>query len=124
MRWTLRIAVALGALFLALAAVFLVSLVAVPVLPRTIGLSEPVRRALRPHLPKPPAAHAARLLGYLVQRERHRLFQQLARDARVAHVNAATTGVPSGMPKWNWMTHSFSMPAEPLKKARRPPSNS
>ncbi len=95
MRWTLRIAVALGALFLALAAVFLVSLVAVPVLPRTIGLSEPVRRALRPHLPKPPAAHAARLLGYLVQRERHRLFQQLARDARVAHVNAATTGVPA-----------------------------
>ena len=50
MRWTLRVAVALGAAFLALAVVFLLSLVAVPVLPRTLGLSEPVRRALRPHL--------------------------------------------------------------------------
>src|ERR1051326_3843730 len=54
MRWTLRIAVALGAAFLALTAIFLLSLVAVPVLPRTLGLSEPVRRALRPHLPVPP----------------------------------------------------------------------
>ena len=41
MRWTLRVVVAIGAAFLALAIVFLVSLVAVPVLPRTLGISEP-----------------------------------------------------------------------------------
>src|ERR1041384_1656851 len=54
MRWTLRIAVALGAAFLALTAIFLLSLVAVPVLPRTLGLSAPVRRAARPPPPRPP----------------------------------------------------------------------
>ncbi len=82
MRWTLRIAVALGAAFLALAAVFLLSLVAVPVLPRTLGLSEPVRRALRPHLPTPPLARESRLSGYLLQRERRQLVRQLASDQR------------------------------------------
>src|ERR1043165_5118940 len=79
MRWTLRITVALGAAFLALTAVFLLSLVAVPVLPRTLGLSEPVRRALRPHLPVPPT-RASRLSIFLIQRERRQLLRQLARD--------------------------------------------
>jgi poly-beta-1,6 N-acetyl-D-glucosamine synthase len=79
MRWTLRIAVALGAAFLALTAIFLLSLVAVPVLPRTLGLSEPVRRALRPHLPVPPT-RASRLSIFLIQRERRQLLRQLARD--------------------------------------------
>ncbi len=82
MRWTLRIAVALGAAFLALCVVFLVSLVAVPVLPRTIGISEPVRRALRPHLPSPPLSRDARLPAWLVARERRRLLDALAHERR------------------------------------------
>ncbi|MBI5169968.1 MAG: hypothetical protein HZA61_10805, partial [Candidatus Eisenbacteria bacterium] len=85
-RWTLRVAVTLGAAFLALAAVFLVSLVAVPVLPRTAGLSEPMRRALRPHLPTP-AGHDARLGRWLLARERRRLLASIAREDRArAHV--------------------------------------
>ena len=91
MRWTLRVAVVLGALFLALTAVFFVSLVAVPVLPRTAGLSEPVRRALRPHLPKPPLARDSRLTGYLLQRERRRLLQQLAHDQRLQRALPGST---------------------------------
>src|SRR5947207_8805441 len=79
MRWTLRIAVALGAACLALTTVFLLSLIAVPVLPRTLGVSEPVRRALRPHLPAPPAREN-RLSIFLIQRERRQLLRQLARD--------------------------------------------
>jgi cellulose synthase/poly-beta-1,6-N-acetylglucosamine synthase-like glycosyltransferase/spore germination protein YaaH/peptidoglycan/xylan/chitin deacetylase (PgdA/CDA1 family) len=79
MRWTLRVAVALGAAFLTLAVVFLLSLVAVPVLPRTLGLSEPVRRALRPHLPAAPGRET-RLSVFLIQRTRQRLLRQLAHD--------------------------------------------
>ena len=81
-RWTLRIAVAVGAAFLALTVVFLVSLVAVPVLPRALGLSEPLRRALRPHLPAPLPTREARLHAFLLQRERRQLLEQLARDRK------------------------------------------
>lgn len=89
-RWTLRVAVALGAAFLALAAVFLLSLVAVPVLPRTAGLSEPMRRALRPHLPAPPARDA-KLGRWLLARERRQLLASIAREDRArAHASAAS----------------------------------
>ncbi len=88
-RWTLRVAVALGAAFLALAAVFLVSLVAVPVLPRTAGLSEPMRRALRPHLPVPPARDT-KLGRWLLGRERRRLLASIALEDRArARASAA-----------------------------------
>src|ERR1044072_1710501 len=83
MRWTLRIAVALGAAFLALTAIFLLSLVAVPVLPRTLGLSEPVRRALRPHLPVPPTRRGPGLS-----------FPLPSPAARRAHPHGAGPGPP------------------------------
>ncbi|MCC6349067.1 MAG: glycosyltransferase [Candidatus Eisenbacteria bacterium] len=81
-RWTLRVAVALGAVFLAIAGVFLLSLVAIPVLPRTLGLSEPMRRALRPHLAAPrPATDPQR---FLLANARRRLLEEAAREAREA----------------------------------------
>lgn len=90
-RWTLRIAVALGACFLSVAAVFLLSLAAVPVLPRTIGLSEPMRRALRPHLPRPqkPELGGQR---YLLATARRRLLAEVAREARDAKRQRARAG--------------------------------
>ncbi len=96
MRWTLRVAVALGAAFLGLAVVFLLSLVAVPVLPRTAGLSEPVRRALRPHLPAP-QGRDSRLSVFLIQRERRQLLKQLAHDQQDTvrrALGAGATGSP------------------------------
>ncbi len=86
-RWTLRVAVAIGALFLAVAIVFLVSLVAVPVLPRTVGLSTPMRRALRPHLPEP-VKPETRLTRFLLGQERRRLLAAVARDRREAAARA------------------------------------
>ena len=93
MRWTLRVVVAIGAAFLALAIVFLVSLVAVPVLPRTLGISEPIRRALRPHLPTPPPPHEVRLRSLMLQRDRRRLLEQLAKD-RAVERQTKTTPAP------------------------------
>ncbi|HEV2104988.1 MAG TPA: glycosyltransferase [Candidatus Eisenbacteria bacterium] len=81
--WTLRISVALGAVFLAIAALFLVSLVAVPVLPPTAGLSVPMRRALRPHLPEA-LRKETRVERFLLGRERRQLLDQIARDERTA----------------------------------------
>src|SRR5215510_2307098 len=98
LRWTVRLTVALGALFLALCALFLLSLVAVPVLPPTAGLSEPVRRALRPHLPKAPERES-RLSGFLIQRERRHLLAQVAHDRREsARAMRDATRTPDGEP--------------------------
>ena len=65
-RWSLRVAVGSGAIFLAIAIVFLLSLIAVPVLPPTVGLSVPMRRALRPHMPEPVKTET-RLERFLLQ---------------------------------------------------------
>lgn len=96
MRWTLRVVVAVGAGFLALAIVFLISLVAVPVLPRTLGLSEPVRRALRPHLPAPAPkiTHEQHLRSLVLQRDRRRLLDQLAHDRAALEHSAGRAPVP------------------------------
>src|SRR5438067_1913081 len=80
-RWTLRVSLALGAALLVLAAIFLLSLVAVPILPPTIGLSEPIRRQLKPHLVAPPGRES-RLSTFLLQKERRQLLRQLAHDER------------------------------------------
>jgi cellulose synthase/poly-beta-1,6-N-acetylglucosamine synthase-like glycosyltransferase/peptidoglycan/xylan/chitin deacetylase (PgdA/CDA1 family)/spore germination protein YaaH len=89
-RWTLRIVVATGAVFLAVAAVFLLSLIAVPVLPRTIGLSEPMRRALKPHLPGA-GRKESREARFLLQVERRRLLEAVARDDRRSRELAAAS---------------------------------
>ncbi len=98
-RWSLRIAVGTGAIFLAIAIVFLLSLVAVPVLPPTLGLSVPMRRALRPHLPEP-LRRETRIERFLVQQERRRLLESIAREqrasrAKLARLRAADTGAPA-----------------------------
>jgi cellulose synthase/poly-beta-1,6-N-acetylglucosamine synthase-like glycosyltransferase/peptidoglycan/xylan/chitin deacetylase (PgdA/CDA1 family)/spore germination protein YaaH len=89
-RWTLRIAVGAGAVFLVIAAVFLVSLVAVPALPPTAGLSVPMRRALRPHLPERLRTET-RLERFLLQRERRRLLEAIAHEQRLAKTRAGLT---------------------------------
>ncbi len=85
--WALRIAVALGACFLAVAAVFLISLVAVPSLPPAAGLSAPLRKALRPHLP-PALPRENRVRRFLLSRARHRLLEAVALDQAQARRRA------------------------------------
>ena len=87
-RWTLRIAVALGAFFLALLGVFLFSLVMVPSLPATKGLTVPIKRALRPTNPLPPARET-NLQRFLLSRERRRLLKQIASDEVASRQRAA-----------------------------------
>ncbi len=87
-RWSLRIAVGLGAFFLAIAVVFLLSLFAVPILPPTIGLSIPMRRALRPHLPEQTHAET-RVSRFLLLQARRRLLEAIAHDQRVSTALAA-----------------------------------
>src|ERR1041385_3188151 len=116
MRWTLRIAVALGAAFLALTAIFLLSLVAVPVLPRTLGLSEPVRSALRPHLPVPPTR--ARSAGHAPPRpDRHREGPSPDRRRVLRHL--AGDRAPLA-PRERGPDHA-SLPALARPLGRRPP---
>ena len=92
-RWTLRIAVGSGAVFLAIAIVFLLSLIAVPVLPPTLGLSVPMRRALRPHLPEP-MKREKRVSRFLAQQERRRLLESIVREQREASAHAAPLSPP------------------------------
>ena len=87
-RWSLRIAIGTGAIFLAIAIVFLLSLVAIPALPPTVGLSVPMRRALRPHLPVPVKTET-RLAHFLLQEERRKLLEAIARDQKQARAGAA-----------------------------------
>jgi len=87
-RWTLRLAVGTGAMFLAIAVVFMLSLIAVPVLPPTVGLSVPMRRALRPHLPELPRREA-RVSRFLLMQERRHLLQQIARDQKLAKARSS-----------------------------------
>jgi cellulose synthase/poly-beta-1,6-N-acetylglucosamine synthase-like glycosyltransferase/spore germination protein YaaH/peptidoglycan/xylan/chitin deacetylase (PgdA/CDA1 family) len=89
-RWTLRIAVGTGAIFLAIAGVFLLSLVAIPVLPPTVGLSVPMRRALRPHLPDP-VKPERRIERFLLSQERRRLLEAIARDQKARRALEART---------------------------------
>jgi cellulose synthase/poly-beta-1,6-N-acetylglucosamine synthase-like glycosyltransferase/spore germination protein YaaH/peptidoglycan/xylan/chitin deacetylase (PgdA/CDA1 family) len=77
-------------LFLAVAAVFLLSLIAVPVLPPTVGLSVPMRRALRPHLPERLKTET-RLSRFLLGRERKRLLDTIARDQKAERAHLART---------------------------------
>jgi cellulose synthase/poly-beta-1,6-N-acetylglucosamine synthase-like glycosyltransferase/peptidoglycan/xylan/chitin deacetylase (PgdA/CDA1 family)/spore germination protein YaaH len=98
-RWTLRVAIGLGAFFLAIAGVFLLSLVAVPILPPTLGLSIPMRRALRPHLPEPTRAETP-LSRFLLGQERRKLLGAIAQDrraslARAAHAKKAQANPPA-----------------------------
>ena len=95
-RWSLRVAVGSGAIFLAIAIVFLLSLIAVPVLPPTVGLSVPMRRALRPHMPEPVKTET-RLERFLLQQERRRLLEAIARDQRTLRAKlAARKPAPRG----------------------------
>ena len=87
-RWSLRIAVGIGACFLAIAVVFLLSLITVPILPPTLGLSIPMRRALRPHLPEPSHAESP-VSRFLLQQERRRLLGAIAHDQRASMALAA-----------------------------------
>ncbi len=82
-RWVIRATVALGAVFLAVAALFAASLVAVPVLPPAVGLNAPVRRALRPRLPHAPGREH-RAEHFLLGRDRMRLLREVSRDERLA----------------------------------------
>ncbi|MFN8587875.1 MAG: glycosyltransferase [Candidatus Eisenbacteria bacterium] len=96
-RFVLAVLLAVGGVLAIVAATFLLSLVVVPALPRTVGLSEPVRRALRPHLPVP-LAHEAKLRGFLLARARRRLFDELAREQRAAKRDAKTARAAAASP--------------------------
>lgn len=97
-RWTMRVALGSGAVFLAIVVVFLLSLIAVPVLPPTLGLSVPMRRALRPHLPEPVKTEK-RMERFLLGQVRRRLLETIARDQAhlkltLAREKPAATGAP------------------------------
>jgi len=93
-RWTLRIAVALGGAFLGLTVLFLLNLIAVPALPPTAGLSTPLRRALRPHLPEATRPDT-RLARFLLAKERKQLLDQIAREQRAARARPPAASAPS-----------------------------
>ena len=95
-RWTLRVAVLLGGAFLALTALFLVSLVVVPALPPTVGLSVPLRRALRPHLPEPTRPET-RLARFLLAKERKQLLDQIAREQKAARARKPAPAAPGAV---------------------------
>ena len=100
--WALRIALGLGAIFLTIAALFLVSLVAVPVLPPAVGLSAPMRHALSPHLPRVVRREAS-VAHFLLARDRQRLLASIAQErARVrahgASAKAMRDSIPRGAP--------------------------
>ena len=100
--WALRIALGLGAIFLTIAALFLVSLVAVPVLPPAVGLSAPMRHALSPHLPRVVRREAS-VDHFLLARDRQRLLASIAQErARVrahgASAKAMRDSIPRGAP--------------------------
>jgi len=69
------------------------SLIAVPVLPPTIGLSEPIRRQLKPRL-VPPPGRESRLSTFLIQKERRQLLKQLAHDEAAILKNVKRGPVP------------------------------
>ncbi len=98
-RWTLRIAVGLGALLVAILGVFLFSLIAVPILPPTEGLSVPLRRALRPEAAIPLKRETA-IQRFLLREERRKLLAQISSDERAARAKVAkrrTAAGPNGI---------------------------
>jgi cellulose synthase/poly-beta-1,6-N-acetylglucosamine synthase-like glycosyltransferase/peptidoglycan/xylan/chitin deacetylase (PgdA/CDA1 family)/spore germination protein YaaH len=96
-RWTLGVAIGAGALFLAIAAIFMLSLVAVPVLPPALGLSVPMRRALRPHLPER-VKPETRVERFLLARERRKLLDAIARDQHLERLAAKKAKPAPGTP--------------------------
>src|SRR2546422_11563141 len=72
-RWVQRTAVALGAVMLVIAVLFVVSIVSVPMLPHALGVSAAVRRAIRPTLPALPV-RARERDRFIAARARHRLL--------------------------------------------------
>jgi cellulose synthase/poly-beta-1,6-N-acetylglucosamine synthase-like glycosyltransferase/peptidoglycan/xylan/chitin deacetylase (PgdA/CDA1 family)/spore germination protein YaaH len=101
-RWVLRIAVALGALLLAIAVLFTLSLLAVPVLPRVPGIGEAIR-VIRPSFPRKPERVHERS-RFLEARARKRLLTRIQADetaARaVAHETASSVVVGAFYAVW------------------------
>ncbi|HTK30629.1 MAG TPA: glycosyltransferase [Candidatus Saccharimonadaceae bacterium] len=93
-RWIQRLAVLLGAVFFALAAVFALSLVIVPALPPAAGLGAPLRHAIVTDLAHG-AKREARIDRFLLARERRRLLGEIARDTHVRQRRAAQRPTPS-----------------------------
>src|SRR6266853_3022081 len=80
-RWAQRLVIALGAVIFVIAALFVVSIVSVPVLPRGSGVSGAVRHVIRPTLPALPL-HARERDRFLAARARHRLLAEIAAEER------------------------------------------
>jgi cellulose synthase/poly-beta-1,6-N-acetylglucosamine synthase-like glycosyltransferase/peptidoglycan/xylan/chitin deacetylase (PgdA/CDA1 family) len=79
-----RLTVALGAIFFLIAALFTLSLLSVPVLPRLAGLNPAVRRAVRPSLPAQPRLAPERQ-RFLALRARQKLLAEIRQEQRANH---------------------------------------
>ncbi len=93
-RWVLRITVLLGALLLAIAAVFTLSLLTVPVLPHVPGLSAGVRHVIRPALPQRPERGRERRL-FLESRTRRRLLTAIRAEEKAVKAAPRDTLSPA-----------------------------
>ncbi len=94
-----RLTVGLGAVLLAVAALFAISLVSVPILPPVRGLSTAVRRAVRPALPLLPV-RANERQRFLEAKARRRLLAEIASENRAhqARLQAVRAGSQGGAP--------------------------
>jgi cellulose synthase/poly-beta-1,6-N-acetylglucosamine synthase-like glycosyltransferase/spore germination protein YaaH/peptidoglycan/xylan/chitin deacetylase (PgdA/CDA1 family) len=100
-RWAQRWAITLGGIMFVVTVLFVVSIVSVPMLPRALGVSTAVRRAIRPTLPKLPSSTPERQ-RFLAARARHRLLTEIGteereRRARIHHVRQAARDTVSSI---------------------------
>ena len=97
-RWVQRTAVALGAVMFVVVALFVLSLVSVPMLPHVLGVS-PAVHAIRPTLPALPL-RARERDRFMAARARHRLLAEIAAEererlARIHHARQPAHGTTS-----------------------------
>jgi poly-beta-1,6 N-acetyl-D-glucosamine synthase len=95
-RWLLRLAAVVGGLAIIVSAVFVLSLVFLPVFPTSPAVSESVRRAFTPELPRL-AAREQRMRKFLLGRARQALLKRIAADEHSGlsrtPVTTATNGI-------------------------------
>ena len=86
-----RLTVTLGVVLLVVAALFTITLVSVPVLPRVPALNAAVRHAVRPPLPGRPVRERERE-RFIAARARQRLLAEIGREQRASRVRQRALG--------------------------------
>ncbi len=94
-RWVQRAAVVLGSVMFVVVALFVVSIVSVPMLPHALGVSAAVRHAIRPTLPALPV-RARERDRFIAARARHRLLAEIAAEERERRASTRRAHRPAG----------------------------